>query len=154
MRCRQAVLAIGVVALVGCGDGGGGDDGLSQAQLDEQTASICQQGNDRLEAVSEPADISDAAQATTYLASIVEIADMQLAGLQALEPKEELRADYTAYTDRVAESRDFVKGVLAKARAKDPSGLQELQAESESGARDKQTRAAARKAGLTGCARG
>jgi hypothetical protein len=152
-RRTTAVLAAAAFAVGGCGgddDGGGG--GLSKADLDRQSGEICEDSQRQINEVPEPQNIEDAAQASAYFEDVIAIADDAYAKLDALEPEEDLQANYDAYLAQFKKSRDFLAGIQEKAEAQDPSGLQELQAELEAGTLEKASQDAARKAGLTRCA--
>jgi len=154
MRGRWAVVAAtGALALLG---GCGGDDdeggGLSKAELNEKTGALCKESSRKADAIPEPTNIEDADQAATYFGRIVALADEHVAKLQALEPEESLKPAYDEYLVAAEATRAFFKGILAKAQAKDPSGLQDLQQEAETGTLEKRNEDAARKAGLTICA--
>lgn len=153
MRVRWVTFAaIGALALLsGCG----GDDeggGLSKAELNTKTGALCKESSRKFDAIAEPDNIQDPAQAAAWLTKIVALADTQVAGLKELKPEDSVKEAYDAYVASAEATRDFFKGVLAKAKAKDPSGLQDLQRESEQGTLEKRNDDAARKAGLTICA--
>jgi hypothetical protein len=152
MRARWAmamVVATGVIA--GCGGGDDDGGGLSQAELEKQTAAICKEGQSKLQAIPEPADITDPGQAAKYLGAVLTAADGQITKLKALEPADDIKANYDAYLAEVQESRDILGGIRDKANAQDPSGMQDLE-RYLSGEREKATKAAATKAGLKTCA--
>jgi hypothetical protein len=159
MRSNSRLLALvsagaAAVALTGCGgdddDAGGG---LSQQELNKQTASICRDANERIAAVEQPADITNAEQAAAFFAELDEINKQGLSELRALEPEEALSADYNRFVDAIAEQSEFIEGILAKAEAKDPSGLQDLQAQLENPTLQTNIKKTADQAGLTGCAK-
>jgi hypothetical protein len=158
MRRRLAVVgAIGALAALG---GCGGDDedsgGLNAEELDKQSAAICAKGKEDIEALDTPSDEEfrdDPEKAAAYIGELVRLADENLVKLRALEPEEDLKADYVAYTGEVETSRDFLEDVRKKALARDPSGYEAMVQEASTGARDKATEAAALKAGLKGCAK-
>lgn len=144
-----AVSAIGLLS--GCGGGGSDDGGLTRAQLNARTGALCKDANRRFAAIAQP-DLTDAAQAAPYMAKVSDLADEEVAKLRALHPDSALKAAYTRYISAIDASRAMYARVAAKARAKDPSGLQELQQEIQQHTLNDRAVAAARKAGLKTCA--
>jgi hypothetical protein len=146
------LVAVAMLAVLsGCGGSDGGDS-LTKAQLNTKAGALCKASSREFDAIAEPANIEDPAQAATYLGKLVALADTQLKDLRALKPDDSVKAAYDDYLEAGQATRDFFQRVLDKAKAKDPSGLQELQQEAEQGNLQKRNEAAARKAGLTICA--
>ena len=148
-----AVVVVGL-AMAAAGCGGDDDDGggLSKSEFQEQAGKICTDGDKALEAIPQPADISDATQAETYLSAVLATASDQIDKMKALEPADDYKADYDKYISELEASKTFVTGILDKAKASDPSGLQELQAELQAGTREKAINDAANKLGVSACA--
>jgi hypothetical protein len=161
MRTNSRLLALlaagaAAMALIGCGgddDDGGDAGGLSQQELNRQTATICRDANKRIAAVEQPADMTNPEQAADFFAELDEINKQGLSELRSLEPEEALTADYNRFVDAIADQSEFIEGILGKARAKDPTGLQDLQEQIENPTLQTNIQAAADKAGLTGCAK-
>jgi hypothetical protein len=139
------------VGLLGCGGDDGESSGLSQEELDKQSAAICRDGSRQVDSLSVP-NLEDPAQAAAWLTDVIAIFDRTVVKLRALEPEEDLKADYDAYVALLDENGDVLKDILAKAEARDPTGKQDFVEFLNDDERDKDTKAAARKAGLTGCA--
>ncbi len=150
MRRGLATL-VALAVLSGCGGDDGGD-ALSKTELNTKTGALCKESSRKFDAIEEPADINDPAQAAAWLTKLVALADEQVAGLKELAPDDSVKAAYDEYIEAGEATQAFFKRVLAKAKAKDPSGLQELQQEAQQGNLEKRNEAAARKAGLTICA--
>jgi hypothetical protein len=149
---RGAVaIALAAAVLAGCGGGDDDDGGLSRSELNTQSEAICKDGRDQLNDLSSP-DLSDPDQAAAFLTDAVAIFDATIKKLRALEPEDDLKDDYEAYVAIVDENGDQLKGILAKAKARDASGERDLNAYLNDSARDRRTKDAAVKAGLTGCA--
>jgi hypothetical protein len=154
MRTSIGVTVALAIAVAGCGGSDHHGSGLTRAQLDAKTTQICRRNAAKLHEIGAPPDLNDPVLAARFLQSIVELGDEQLAQARALKPQASLKPAYDAYLAQVAASRDFLADVLAKARARDGSGLVELRHELQSGEHQKAVIAAERKAGLNGCADG
>jgi hypothetical protein len=154
MRTSIGVVVVVAVAIAVAGCGSGSDDagGLTRAQLDVRTSRICTHGTAQVNRLGTP-DLNDPAAATTWLESVLRVADGEVSQARGLEPAAGLKPAYDAWIAQVVAERDFVRGVLAKARARDRTGLQDLQDEAEHHTHDRALAAAARRAGLTGCAK-
>jgi hypothetical protein len=149
MRTGLGVAVALAIAVAGCGSDHGG---LTRAQLDAQTTKICKGREADIQKAGTPPNLDDPVVAARWLQSIVKIADLEVAQARALKPQASLEPAYDAFVTEIASSRDFLAGVLAKARARDRTGLVDLQRELATGKRQRAVLAAERKAGLHGCA--
>jgi Putative metallopeptidase len=150
MRTGIGVAVALAIAVAGCG--GGDRGGLTRAQLDAKATQICKGSAAKIQKIGTPPDLSDPVAAARWLQSIVTLADQEVAQARALKPQAGLKPAYDAYLAQIDASRDFLAGVLAKARARDRTGLEDLQRELAFGKRQKAVIAAEREAGLNGCA--
>jgi hypothetical protein len=154
MRRLAPLLLVTTILLAGCGgDDGDSDGGLSREELDKQSEVICKDGREELNNLSEP-NLSDPNEAAAFLTDVIGIFDTTVEKLKALEPEEDLQADYDAYLAQIESNGTELEAILDKAKAKDPSGQADLTAYLQDQERDKKTKEAAREAGLTGCAAG
>jgi hypothetical protein len=152
MRTSIGVVIALAIAVAGCGGGGDDPGGLTRAQLDARTTRICTHGTAQVDKLGTP-DLNDPAATATWLESVRRVADGEIAQARALEPAAALKPAYNAWVGQVVAERDFVQGVLAKARARDRTGLADLQDEAAHHTHDLALAGAARRAGLTGCAK-
>jgi hypothetical protein len=144
-------LVVAALAFAGCG-GGADSGGLSKAELNTKTGALCKASSAKFDAIPQP-DFNDPDQAAAYLTKVVALADKQLAELRKLKPDDANKKAFDAYLAAGDATRAFFARVLAKAKAKDPSGLQELQDEAQNSTLENRSRAAARNAGLTLCSK-
>jgi hypothetical protein len=145
MRFRKLVvpLALGGLLLAGCG-------GLSKEELVAKANAICQKAESDFDKVKQPSSLSDPDAASKYFDQLVPIAEKQLTDLRALEPPDEIKADYDAF---VAANDKFVKQLkelVAAAKAKDAQKGVQLASDLQTTAREATEKA--RAAGLTKCA--
>jgi septal ring factor EnvC (AmiA/AmiB activator) len=141
---------LGLAACGGSDDSSSSDDGtLSRTELAKKADAICQTGEDDAEAVTAPADFSDANDAAAYFGEIVPLHQKQTDALAALKPDDEAKADWDAFMATQLANQELLDTILAKAKAKDASGQQDLQQFTE---KAKQFAAAAKKVGSDVCA--
>jgi hypothetical protein len=165
-RALLAILALLPAVLVGCGgddeasgDGGGGSssggEALTLTELAKEADAICKTGAQAAAKVTPPADYgqpgSDAGAATEYLGKIVPITRRQADDIAALEPADDVGADWDAFVDKQEELATFLEGVYQKAKDKDASGIEDLAKVPDLG---EQFVKVANKVGATGCAGG
>ena len=140
-------VVLAAVALAACGDSDdGGDNGKSKADIQKEAQAICTDVKKDLEKIEAPSNIQDANEVSAYFEKAVPVSQEAVDKLEALEPPDDYKADYDAYVTAQAKQIDELAKVAEKAKAKDPSGLKDLQNIDE-----KTTENAARKAGLTTC---
>jgi hypothetical protein len=152
MRTPIGVAVALAIAVAGCGGAGGDSGGLTRAQLDAKTTRICRHGTAQIDRLGTP-DLKDPAATATWLEAVLRVADADIAQERALEPTAGLKRAYDAWVAQVVAERNFAQRVLAKARARDHTGLEDLQNEADHHTHDRAVAAAARRAGLTGCAK-
>jgi hypothetical protein len=137
-----------ILALAGCGGG----SKLSQSDLAKKAGPICQKATKDLGAISQPGNLlQDANAAATYFGKLVPIADRTMNDLRALKPVDSVKTKWNAYLDLQQQEVDAFRKILGKAKAKDTSGVQDLQAIKPL---DNQVNAAARAAGVPACGQG
>ena len=141
-----AVLSVVLAAVAFSACGSDSDNGKSKADIQKEANGICTDVKKELEAVKTPSDINDPAQALAYFDEAVPISQKAVDKLEVLEPPDDYKSDYEAYVSAQAEQIDALAKVREKAKAKDPSGLKDLQ-----NIDDTKTSDAAKKAGLTAC---
>jgi hypothetical protein len=146
---RRALLALVVVAVAGCG--GGGSKSLSRAGLAKRAGDICAKANKDISAVKPPANVRDAKAAADYFAKVVPIGEAAMKKLEALKPPADDRAAWNDYVAKQRAETDLLVSIFHKAQKRDRTGLTDLQ---KVPALDSQVNAAARKAGVPGCASG
>jgi hypothetical protein len=124
-----AALAALTLSLAACGgdDGGGKGGTLSKKDLQSQATSICNDVLTKFKAVKQPDDITDAAAAATWLDQLVPLANDLDSRLKALKPGDAEKADYDAFTTANGKVVALLGTARDKAKAKDVSGLQDLQ---------------------------
>jgi predicted CopG family antitoxin len=143
---RPGVAAIALVLLLaGCG---GGSSKLSKADLGKQAGAICNKASRDLGAVPQPANIQDANQAATYFEKVVAIADDAVGKLKKLKPEGSVKDAWNKYVAKQQQETAIFHTILNKAKAKDRSGLNDLQ---KAAALDNQVNAAAKAAGVPDC---
>jgi hypothetical protein len=159
-RWMASVLVVTTaVALGACGGddddggGGGGGGGLSLQELTKETAGICRDANRQIRGVEQPNDIRQPEQAAAFFEQLLEINQDGLRKLRALEPADDLKPEYDRFVTAIADQTEFIDGILEKAKARDPSGLQDLQEQIETPTLQRNIKATARDLGLDRCAK-
>ena len=122
---RGRAVCAGVLAVLALGACGGG--GLSKEELGSQANTICEKAEADAEKLGDPGNPNDPEAAAAYLAKVAPIAERQLADLKELEPAEDVKADWDAFIAKEQEITTVLQTALRKARARDPSGLADLQ---------------------------
>jgi hypothetical protein len=124
-----AVTVCAALALSACG----GDDkskALTKDELGTKASAICKTADTAANKLDEPS-VSDFQQkpevAASYLDKLSPIAHKQNDALHALTPAADVKADWNALLDKSQAVTDLFDKVLAKAKAKDPSGFTDLQ---------------------------
>jgi hypothetical protein len=145
VRAGVAIVALAVV-LGGCG---GGSKKLSKSDLAHQAGAICAKATRDLDAIPKPANIADANQAATYFSKAVSVADATMTKLRKLKPSDDVKDAWNKYVDLQQQEVDAFHNLRDKAKKKDASGLRDI---SKLPALDAKVNAAARAAGITGCA--
>jgi hypothetical protein len=128
---RIATIAlIGLAACFGLAACGGSDsdsdDGLSRSEIAAKADAICKTGETDAEAVQAPASLEDADVAAAYFGKIVPLHQKQTDRLAALKPDDEAKTDWDAFMAAQNANQELLDTILAKAKAKDASGRQDL----------------------------
>lgn len=118
--------SFGLAACGGGSDESSSDDGLSRAELASKADAICKTGETDAEAVDAPASFDDANVAAEYFGKIVPLHQKQTDDLAALKPDAEAKADWDAFMATQNANQQLLDTILAKAKAKDPSGQRDL----------------------------
>lgn len=149
---RSQILTSLAIAGLALGAGACGDksDKLSKQELGKKADAICAKFKAKVKAVAEPANGADANQAVAYLDKVSPIVDAGVGELKALKPADDVRSAWDAYIAKEEEGGQVIKAASAKAKAKDASGLRDLQKLTAISAAAKSS---ARQAGATGCAK-
>ena len=146
------VAAAACLTLAACGDSDdtSSDDGaLSRSELAAKADTICKTGETDAETVTAPASFEDADTAAAYFEKIVPLHQKQTDGLAALEPDADAKADWDAFMAAQNANQKLLNTILAKAKAKDASGQQDLQ---QFTVKSQEFAAAAKKIGSEECA--
>jgi hypothetical protein len=152
---RTTIVLMAIAACLGlaaCGssDDSSSDDGtLSRSELAKKADAICKTGEKDAEAVKAPASFDDANDAAAYFEAIVPLHQKQTDSLAALKPDDGAKADWAAFMATQNANQALLDTILAKAKAKDPTGQQDLQ---KFTTQSQAFAAAAKKIGSTGCA--
>jgi len=155
MNRRATIVLVLVAACLGLAACGGSDDEssddgkLTRTELAAKADTICKTGEADAEAVEAPASFDDANAAAGYFEKIVPLHQKQTDSLAALEPDDEAKADWDAFMDSQNANQKLLDTILAKAKAKDPTGQQDL---AQFTAKSQEFAAAAKKIGSDECA--
>ncbi len=142
-----AALAATVLALAACG--GEDSSGLNRDDLTAQANDICKKIETQGKKIAEPTDITDASQAAAYFDEAAPLIQQQVDELSALEPDDEVKADYDAFMVQQNAANELVQTIRKKADAADPSGMEDLAKMDPLGAK---VESSAKKLGATDCA--
>ena len=130
---RTTIVLIAIAACLGvaaCGssDDSSSDDGtLSRSELAAKADAICKTGENDAKTVTAPASFADANDAAAYFAKIVPLHQKQTDSLAALKPDADAKADWDAFIATQNANQQLLDTILAKAKAKDPTGQADLQ---------------------------
>ncbi len=154
---RKAMMGlIAVTACLGMAACGGSDDAssddskLSRSELATKADAICKTGETDAETVTAPANLDDANDAAAYFEEVVPLHQKQTDSLAALEPDDDAKADWDAFMKAQNDNQALLEQILAKAKAKDATGQQDLQKFTTSNSQA--FAAAAKKIGSAECA--
>jgi hypothetical protein len=148
-----AAMSVGVTACgssssSSAGDGGGGDKGLSRTALNAKVDAICTKAVTASQAIEAPASFEDATVAAKYFDAVAPITDSETTAILALEPADDVKADFTAFSSAQSEANTLLQTIKAKADSQDASGMDDLSKVAPAGAK---VSAAAKKLGATTC---
>jgi len=132
---KATIVLIAVAACLGLAACGGSDDKsssasedtLSRSELATKADAVCKTGEADAAGVTAPSDFSDASAAKSYFEKVVPLHQKQTDGLAALKPDDEAKADWDAFMKTQNDNQVLLDTILAKAKAKDPSGEKDLQ---------------------------
>lgn len=134
MTKRLAVLltlCLAAPGLAACGDDDGGSGGsggaLAKAELVKEADRICEAAAKELGKVGQPQNIADAAQASEYFGKVTQVTTKLQKDLEGLEPASDVKAQWDAFISEQGKATKLLEDVAAKAKAKDASGLAQLQ---------------------------
>ena len=144
-----AAMSIGVTACGGSDSGGSSSsDALSKSALLTKVDAICTKAQTDAQAIQAPASYQDANVAAKYFDQVAPITDTETKALLALEPADEVKDDYAAFTQAQTEANDLLQTIKKKADSKDASGLDDLKKVQPAG---EKVSAAAKKLGSKTC---
>ncbi len=127
-KAMISLLVTGATLLAGCGGSDSkSDDKLSRSEIVVKADAICKAGEDAVDAFEAPSDFSDAEQAAAYFEKVAPANQKQTDDLAALKPDDKVKADYDALLAKQREGNDLLIVIRDKAKAKDASGLEDLQ---------------------------
>ncbi|MDQ6805768.1 MAG: hypothetical protein M3065_12550 [Actinomycetota bacterium] len=139
------------LALAGCGSSSSTtSSGLSRAQLAVKVNAACRSYDTAANAIPQPNDFAtNPAAAAAYLDKLKKLANSTFVTVTALQPDSSVKSDFTKYVADETRNIGYLVSADAKAHAKDPSGLKDL----EAAARFKSTTIVPldRKLGFTSC---
>jgi hypothetical protein len=147
---KWMMVSVAVVACLGIAACGGGDKKLSKADLAKKADKICADSASKSGKITQPADLTaDPVAAAAYFEKVLPVAENQTNKFEDLKPNDDAKAEWNQLVARQKQGEDTLKTILAKAKAKDRSGLQDL---AKLQRIDKKFRAEATAIGATGCA--
>ena len=152
-----AIVAMGV-GVSACGSssdsasGGSGDSsaskGLSRTALTAKVDAICTKAVTDSQQITAPTSFADAAVAAKYFDQVAPITASETKAILALEPADDVKADFTAFTTAQSEANDLLQTIKSKADSQDASGMDDLKQVAPAG---EKVAAAAKKLGATTC---
>jgi hypothetical protein len=147
VRFRVAIILPVVAALIaGCG-GGENSDRLSAAEFRQQANAICDKYDAKIAAIGTPTSPEDIPE---FVEKGIPLIEQGLAELRALNPPEDLEADYDRMLDETAKAIPAARKLADAAAKQDAAAVQEaLQAGNEA---DAESDRLATKLGLDRCA--
>jgi len=129
MQLRTCIVSLalaGSLALVACGSSGDGD-GLSRSELAKKANAICLEAATDGKAVRPPKSLADPKSASGYFEQVAPISHKQTRDLAALEPDKGTKEDWDAFVKAQEKVDGVVQTITKKAKARDTSGLKDLQ---------------------------
>jgi hypothetical protein len=156
-------IAVGTLALAGCGGGSSTSTGasgasgasgsapLSQDEFVSQANAACKESNDKVAALKAPSATASIQDQIPTLEQDIAIANDTYTQLNAITPPSNLQAKYTAYLNAGKGQIAFANQLLDAAKANDTSKLQQIAPRLNAG--KAQADAQAKALGLTECAK-
>ena len=124
-RALLAVPALTVaLGLAACG----GSKSLSHDDLVKKADAICTDGNTEIAKITAPTDLSDATVAAPYLTKLTAVTSKQGKKLHDLKAGGDDKDKYATFLDKFDAAETQLEKIRDKAKAKDASGLADLQA--------------------------
>jgi hypothetical protein len=146
------IVAMGVgVSACGSSSSSASDDGakgLDRSALTAKVDAICTKAITASQKIEAPASFEDAAVAAKYFDAVAPITDAETKAIAALEPADEVKADFTAFSKAQDEANALLQTIKEKADSQDASGMDDLQKVAPAG---EKVAAAAKKLGATTC---
>ena len=113
------------LAVAGCGSS---SKSLSKADLDAKVNAICKTENAQQAKIKVPPDFTtNPTAAATYLTALDNNVGSTVSQLKGLKADSSVKSQYDAYIADVEHAQSLLKTALAKAKAKDRTGLQTVQ---------------------------
>jgi hypothetical protein len=140
------ILAV-AVAVTAAGCGGGGDDRLSQKELQTQANAICEKYDNKIQALGSP---SSPEEVSGFVDQVIPLLQQGVAELRALKPPADIEDDYDRMLDETEKAVPAARKLADAAEKNDAAALQEALAAARKA--DEASDEIATKLGLTGCA--
>ncbi len=120
--------AASVLALAACGS----SSGLSKSQLAAKVDPICTSLVTQVKTIPVPTDfVQNPAHAATYLGRLITVVENGYNQVSALKPAGSVKAQFDSYSQAIQHELTLLKKAESAAKAKDPSGPQTLNQESQ-----------------------
>jgi hypothetical protein len=126
----------------------GGAKGLDRKALATKLDAICTKAIDASKAIEAPASFEDPAVAAKYFDQIAPITDTETKAILALEPADDVKADFATFTTAQSAANTLLQTIKTKADTQDPTGLDDLKKVEPAG---QSVADAAKKLGATSC---
>lgn len=122
-----AALAATAVGMAACGSSSDtSSDALSRSALVAKANAICTKAETDAKAVQAPTSYQDATVAARYFDQIAPITDAETKQLVALQPADDVKDDYAAFTKAQTDANTLLQSIRHKADTKDASGMDDL----------------------------
>jgi hypothetical protein len=163
LAAAAGCIAVGALAVAGCGGGSTSTTGasgasgvagttpLSQSEFVSQANAACKESNGKVAALKAPTATSSIQDQIPTLEQDITIANDTYTKLSAITPPSNLQAKYTAYLSDGKGQIAFANQLLDAAKANDTSKLQQIATKLNAG--KAQTDSEAKALGLTECAK-
>jgi hypothetical protein len=129
MNARLMIAPVAVAVSLGVAACGGSDDDkkLSKSDLAKKANAICKPAKAKRAAVPEPPDfLENPVAAAAYLDKVVPITQKETDDLAKLKPNDDSKAAWTQFVDRQKQLNGVLITMRQKAKAKDPSGVDDF----------------------------
>ena len=127
-RLANILTALTAAAALGA-CGGSSSSGLSKSQLDAKVNAACTSYNVAVKKIAVPSDFTtNAAAAATFLDRVRPLVAAEYNAIRSLKPDSSLKSDFSTYVADGKHQYALFNQVVAKAHAKDRSGLNDLRA--------------------------